>query len=165
MGRLPFPKTRGGRVELLPAPIAADLPRLRAALAERPASLVLVGRRHPRSTNSWTHNVPKLNGGSNRCTVRVHPADAERLGLTDGAPARITTEAGETTIPVEITDTVRTGVVSVPHGWGHGRPGTRMAVAHARPGVNVNQLLDGSRRDPLSGTSVVNGFPVELSRA
>lgn len=122
MGRLPFPKTRGGRVELLPAPIAADLPRLRAALAERPASLVLVGRRHPRSTNSWTHNVPKLNGGSNRCTVRVHPADAERLGLTDGAPARITTEAGETTIPVEITDTVRTGVVSVPHGWGTAVP-------------------------------------------
>lgn len=158
-------KTRSGRVELLPGPIAADLPRLRAALADVPASLVLVGRRHLRSNNSWMHNVPTLNGGSNRCTVQVHPADAERLGLADGGPARITTEAGEITIPVEITDTVRAGVVSVPHGWGHDRPGTRMAVAHARPGVNVNQLLDGSRRDPLSGTSVLNGFPVEVAPA
>ncbi|WP_405847089.1 molybdopterin oxidoreductase family protein [Streptomyces niveus] len=158
-------KTRSGRVELLPAPIAADLPRLRAALTGVPASLVLVGRRHLRSNNSWMHNVPTLNGGSNRCTVQVHPADAERLGLTDGGPARVTTEAGEITLPVEITDTVRAGVVSVPHGWGHDRPGTRMAVARARPGVNVNQLLDGSRRDPLSGTSVLNGFPVELAPA
>ncbi|MFD3487114.1 molybdopterin oxidoreductase family protein [Streptomyces sp. NPDC058665] len=158
-------KTRSGHVELLPAPIAADLPRLRAALTGVPASLVLVGRRHLRSNNSWMHNVPTLNGGSNRCTVQVHPADAARLGLADGRPARITTEAGEITIPVEITDTVRAGVVSVPHGWGHDRPGTRMAVAHARPGVNVNQLLDGSRRDPLSGTSVLNGFPVELAPA
>lgn len=158
-------KTRSGRVELLPAPIAADLPRLRAALTGVPASLVLVGRRHLRSNNSWMHNVPTLNGGSNRCTVQVHPTDAERLGLTDGGPARISTEAGALTIPVEITDTVRAGVVSVPHGWGHDRPGTRMAVAHARPGVNVNQLLDGSRRDPLSGTSVLNGFPVELAPA
>ncbi|MFB6952464.1 molybdopterin oxidoreductase family protein [Streptomyces niveus] len=158
-------KTRSGRVELLPPPIAADLPRLRAALAGVPASLVLVGRRHLRSNNSWMHNVPTLNGGSNRCTVQVHPADAERLGLTDGGPARVTTEAGEITLPVEITDTVRAGVVSVPHGWGHDRPGTRMAVARARPGVNVNQLLDGSRRDPLSGTSVLNGFPVELAPA
>ncbi|MFC8828544.1 molybdopterin oxidoreductase family protein [Streptomyces sp. NPDC057137] len=158
-------KTRSGRVELLPEPIAADLPRLRAALTDVPASLVLVGRRHLRSNNSWMHNVPTLNGGSNRCTVQVHPADAARLGLADGGPARITTEAGEITIPVEITDTVRAGVVSVPHGWGHDRPGTRMAVAHARPGVNVNQLLDGSRRDPLSGTSVLNGFPVQLAPA
>lgn len=158
-------KTRSGRVELLPAPIAADLPRLRAALTGVPASLVLVGRRHLRSNNSWMHNVPALGGGSNRCTVQVHPADAERLGLTDGGRARVTTEAGEITLPVEITDTVRAGVVSVPHGWGHDRPGTRMAVARARPGVNVNQLLDGSRRDPLSGTSVLNGFPVELAPA
>lgn len=156
-------KTRSGRIELLPAPIAADLPRLRRALEERPAALVLVGRRHLRSNNSWMHNVATLNGGSNRCTLQVHPADAARLGLTDGAPARITAEGGELEVPVEITDAVRTGVVSLPHGWGHDRPGTRMSVAAARPGVNVNQLLDGSRLDPLSGTAVLNGFPVELS--
>lgn len=64
---------------------------------------------------------------------------------------------------MEVTDTLRTGVVSLPHGWGHDRPGTRLSVASATPGVNVNQLLDGSRLDPLSGTAVLNGFPVELT--
>ncbi|MFF3459923.1 molybdopterin oxidoreductase family protein [Streptomyces sp. NPDC002730] len=156
-------KTRSGRVELLPEPIAGDLPRLRCALDERPGTLVLVGRRHLRSNNSWMHNVATLNGGSNRCTLQIHPTDAARLGLEDGAPVRIGADGGELEAPVEITDTVRTGVVSLPHGWGHDRPGTRMSVAAARPGVNVNQLLDGSRLDPLSGTAVLNGFPVELS--
>ncbi|MFD7336126.1 molybdopterin oxidoreductase family protein [Streptomyces violascens] len=155
-------RTRSGRVELLPAPIAADLPRLRAALGERPASLVLVGRRHLRSNNSWLHNIPALNGGSNRCTLQIHPEDAARLGLADGTDVRITSEGGAVAAPVEITDSVRVGVVSLPHGWGHSRPGSRLAVAADRPGVNVNQLLDGSRFDPLSGTSVLNGFPVEL---
>ncbi|MFK4226936.1 molybdopterin oxidoreductase family protein [Streptomyces sp. NPDC019890] len=156
-------KTRSGRIELLPAPIAADLPRLRRALAERATTLVLVGRRHLRSNNSWMHNVATLNGGSNRCTLQIHPADAARLGLVDGAPARISADGGQVEAPVEITDAVRAGVVSLPHGWGHSRPGIRMSVAAARPGVNVNQLLDGSRLDPLSGTAVLNGFPVELS--
>jgi anaerobic selenocysteine-containing dehydrogenase len=156
-------KTRSGRIELLPEPIAADLPRLRRSLQERPTALVLVGRRHLRSNNSWMHNVATLNGGSNRCTLQVHPADAARLGLEDGAPARIAAEGGELEVPVEITDAVRTGVVSLPHGWGHDRPGTKMSVAAARPGVNVNQLLDGSRLDPLSGTAVLNGFPVDVA--
>ncbi|GAA2442569.1 molybdopterin oxidoreductase family protein [Streptomyces mauvecolor] len=155
-------RTRSGRIELLPAPIAADLPRLRTALGERPASLVLVGRRHLRSNNSWLHNIPALNGGSNRCTLQIHPEDAARLGLADGTDVRITADGGEVAAPVEITDSVRIGVVSLPHGWGHSRPGSRLAVAADRPGVNVNQLLDGSRFDPLSGTSVLNGFPVEL---
>ncbi|MFD3516564.1 molybdopterin oxidoreductase family protein [Streptomyces sp. NPDC058657] len=160
-------KTRSGLVELLPDPIAADLPRLRRALGERRGerALVLVGRRHLRSNNSWMHNVPALNRGSNHCTLQVHPDDARRLGLTDGASARITGDGGAVEAPVEITDTVRSGVVSLPHGWGHDRPGTRLSVAEARPGVNVNQLLDGSRLDPLSGTAVLNGFPVEVTAA
>jgi anaerobic selenocysteine-containing dehydrogenase len=156
-------KTRSGRVELLPAPLAADLPRLRAALDAAPDGLVLVGRRHLRSNNSWLHNAPSLNGGSNRCTLQIHPDDADRLGLADGKPARVRAEGGELEVEVEITDAVRIGVVSLPHGWGHDRPGTRLTVAAARPGVNVNQLLDGSRLDPLSGTAVLNGFPVDVS--
>ncbi|ROQ62612.1 anaerobic selenocysteine-containing dehydrogenase [Streptomyces sp. 840.1] len=159
--------TPGGRVELLPAPIAADLPRLREALAKgaEPGALVLIGRRHLRSNNSWMHNVSALAGGSNVCTLQVHPEDAARLGLADGAAATVTADGGELTAPVEITDGVRTGVVSLPHGWGHSRPGTRMSVAAARPGVNVNQLLDGSRLDPLSGTAVLNGIPVTVAPA
>lgn len=88
--RLPRPlKTRSGKIELLPAPIADDLPRLRAALRERPAAIVLVGRRHLRSNNSWMHNVPALTGGTNRCTLHIHPEDAARLGLADGAAVRV----------------------------------------------------------------------------
>ncbi|MFB7978240.1 molybdopterin-dependent oxidoreductase [Streptomyces vinaceus] len=156
-------RTRSGRIELLPDPITAELPRLRAALADRPAALVLVGRRHLRSNNSWLHNVPALTGGSNRCTLQVNPEDAGRLGLTEGGLARITADGGSLEVPVEVTDTVRTGVVSLPHGWGHDRDGARLSVASAAPGANVNQLLDGSRLDPLSGTAVLNGFPVELT--
>ncbi|MFI6105567.1 molybdopterin oxidoreductase family protein [Streptomyces sp. NPDC051310] len=157
-------KTRSGRIELLPEPVAADLPRLRRALDDAGTDgLVLVGRRHLRSNNSWMHNIRALGGGTNTCTLQVHPEDAARLGLADGAPARIKADGGELEVPVEVTDAVRRGVVSLPHGWGHDRPGTRMAVAAGRPGVNVNQLLDGSRLDPLSGTAVLNGFPVDVS--
>ncbi|MCI3929608.1 molybdopterin oxidoreductase family protein [Streptomyces sp. AN091965] len=156
-------RTRSGRIELLPGPIAADLPRLARALRETPAELVLVGRRHLRSNNSWMHNVPALTGGSNRCTLHVHPRDAARLGLADGRPARVTAAGGEIEALVEVTDAMRPGVVSLPHGWGHDRPGTRLTVAAADPGANVNQLLDGSLLDPLSGTAVLNGFAVRVT--
>lgn len=156
-------RTRSGRIELLPAPIAADLPRLRRALGDRPAPLVLVGRRHLRSNNSWMHNVGSLSGGSNVCTLQIHPDDAARLGLMDGATVRIESAGGGIEAPAEITDTVRSGVVSLPHGWGHSRPGTRMAVAAAHPGANVNQLLDGTLLDPLSGTAVLNAIPVTVT--
>ncbi|MFE1588892.1 molybdopterin oxidoreductase family protein [Streptomyces sp. NPDC058737] len=162
--RIPQPlKTRSGKVELLPEPIAADLPRLARARAERPAGLVLVGRRHLRSNNSWMHNIPALTGGSNRCTLHLHPEDAARLGVRDGQSVRVKGAGGAVTAPAEVTDTVRPGVVSLPHGWGHDRPGTRQTHAVGDPGVNVNQLLDGGMLDPLSGNAVLNGVPVELT--
>ncbi|WP_428955697.1 molybdopterin oxidoreductase family protein [Streptomyces sp. cg35] len=155
-------RTRSGRVELLPAPIADDLPRLRRALHAPAEDLVLVGRRHLRSNNSWMHNIPALVGGTNRCTLHLHPDDAARLGLADGADALVVAAGGEVRVPVEVTDEVRPGVVSLPHGWGHDRPGTRLGVAARTPGVNVNQLLDGTLLDPLSGTAVLNGIPVDV---
>ncbi|MFE1437592.1 molybdopterin-dependent oxidoreductase [Streptomyces sp. NPDC058739] len=162
--RLPQPlKTASGRVELLPAPIAADLPRLREAMGERPAGLLLVGRRHLRSNNSWMHNVPALTGGSNRCTLHLNPADAEQFGVHDGSDVTLKGAGGAVTVPVEVTDAVRRGVVSLPHGWGHDRPGTRLSHAAKNPGANVNQLLDGTLLDPLSGNAVLNGIPVELT--
>ncbi|MGA6156134.1 molybdopterin dinucleotide binding domain-containing protein [Stenotrophomonas sp. NPDC087984] len=83
--------------------------------------------------------------------------------MADGGLARVKGDGGELEVPVEVTDTVRAGVVSLPHGWGHGRTGVRLSVAGASPGVNVNQLFDGSRLDPLSGTAVLNGHPVHVS--
>lgn len=159
-------RTVSGTIELAPAPLTADVPRLLAAVTGRSGDgLVLIGRRHLRSNNSWMHNVPALTGGSNRCTLQVHPEDATRLGLTDAAPARIKGDGGEIEAPVEITDAVRPGVVSLPHGWGHDRAGTRLTVASREPGANLNQLLDGTLLDPLSGTAVLNGFPVQVAPA
>jgi anaerobic selenocysteine-containing dehydrogenase len=123
---------------------------------------VLVGRRDLRSNNSWMHNIKVLVKGRPRCTLHVHPDDAETLGLTDGGAAQISSRVGRVTAPVEVTDSVRPGVVSLPHGWGHDDPGTRMRVAAEHAGVNSNLLTDHEAFDPLSGTSVLNGIPVEI---
>lgn len=153
-------RTPSGTIELAPEPILADVPRLAAALGADGDGFLLIGRRHLRSNNSWMHNLPALAGGTNRCTLQIHPDDAAQLGLGDTAV--ITGPAGKLKVPVEITDAIRPGVVSLPHGWGHTAPGTRMAVAAGQPGVNVNALLDDSLIEPLSGTSVLNGVPVEV---
>ena len=155
-------RTPSGMVELAPETILADVPRLLASL-DSADGFLLIGRRHLRSNNSWMHNLPALSGGSNRCTLQIHPDDAARLGVTDLAV--VTGPGGTLEVPVEITDAIRPGVVSLPHGWGHTAPGTRMSVAAQHPGVNVNSLLDDSLMDPLSGTAVLNGVPVEVAAA
>ena len=124
--------------------------------------MLLVGRRHLRSNNSWLHNLPKLATGRARCTLELNPADAERLGLLDGALARVRSRTGEIEIPVEISDTIMPGVVSAPHGWGHDQPGAKLGVASARPGVNSNRLANVDDLDPLSGNAVLNGISVTV---
>ncbi|BBY51221.1 dehydrogenase [Mycolicibacterium arabiense] len=155
-------RTPSGKVELAPAPLVADVARLAASLERSADDFVLIGRRHLRSNNSWMHNLPALAGGTNRCTLQIHPLDAEDLGITDRA--RIKGPGGELEAPVELTDAMRRGVVSLPHGWGHD-PGAGQRVAATQPGVNVNQLNDGLTLDPLSGTAVLNGIPVQLAPA
>lgn len=158
--------TASGRIELAPEPVVADVPRLREELAKTvEAGLVLIGRRHLSSNNSWMHNLAPLVRGGNRCTVQVHPADAKRLGLTDGGLASVTSRAGKLQVPVEVTDEIRPGVVSIPHGWGHDADGSRTRVARANPGVNSNLVADETLLDVPSGTSVLNGIPVEVAPA
>jgi anaerobic selenocysteine-containing dehydrogenase len=111
------------------------------------------------------HNLEVLVKGKDRCTMHVSPADAERLGLEDGGRARVRSRTGEIVAPVEVTDAVMPGVVSIPHGWGHGVPGTRMRVADEHAGVNSNVLADETQVDPLSGNAVLNGIPVEIAAA
>ena len=155
-------RTPSGKIELAPPVILEDLPRLEAAIdAPRPSS-VLVGRRHLRSNNSWMHNLPTLAKGPFRCTLQVHPDDAARLELMDGGAAQVRSQAGSVVARVEVTDAILPGVVSLPHGWGHDAPGTRMQVAAKRPGSNSNALADEFTLDPLSGTSALNGIPVEI---
>ncbi|HEX8742705.1 MAG TPA: molybdopterin oxidoreductase family protein [Thermoleophilaceae bacterium] len=157
-------RTPSGRVELAPEPLVADVGRLRAALTrEVNGGMVLIGRRHLRSNNSWMHNITPLVRGKERCTAHVHPDDAARLGLADGERALVRSRAGEVEVPVEVTDAVMRGVVSIPHGWGHDVDGVRMRVAAEHAGTNSNVLADEELVDPLSGNAVLNGIPVELA--
>jgi anaerobic selenocysteine-containing dehydrogenase len=158
-------KTRSGRIELAPEPLIADVARLAESLDRRDDGFVLIGRRHLRSNNSWMHNVPALAGGTNRCTLKIHPDDAAELGLTDTDHASIKGPGGDLVAPIELEPGMRRGVVSLPHGWGHDRDGTRLGVAADQPGVNVNQLNDGGLLDALSGTAVLNGIPVDIAPA
>jgi anaerobic selenocysteine-containing dehydrogenase len=161
-------RTPSGKVELAPPELVADVPRLQAALADAADTaagdgLVLIGRRHLRSNNSWMHNLPLLVRGPEQCTLHVHPDDAARLGLEDGAQATVRSRVGEIIAPVQLTADIRPGVVSLPHGWGHDRDGADMAVARAHAGVNSNILTDEANLEPLTGTAVLNGIPVEVA--
>jgi anaerobic selenocysteine-containing dehydrogenase len=159
-------RTSSGKIELAPEALIADVERLQGALArERNGGLVLIGRRQLRSNNSWMHNLPALVKGKDRCTLHIHPDDAQRLGLEDGGRAVISSAAGQIEAPVELTDGIMPGVVSIPHGWGHDAPGVKMRVASDHPGVNTNVLADESQVDPLSGNAVLNGIPVEVRAA
>jgi anaerobic selenocysteine-containing dehydrogenase len=153
-------------IELAPTLVVADVhARLLPSLQRPAAPLVLVGRRDLRSNNSWMHNVRVLVKGKPRCTLHVHPDDAATLGLSDGSPARVASATGAVTVPVEITDGIRPGVVSIPHGWGHDLQGIQMEVARSNAGVNSNVLSSAIDHDPLSGNAVLSGIPVEVAPA
>ncbi len=157
-------RTPSGKIELAPQQLLEDVERLRAGLSAVPRNggLLLVGRRHLRTNNSWMHNLPILAGGRPVCTLHMHVDDAARLGLADGAIARVASRVGAVEVPVEVTDAIMPGVVSLPHGFGHDQLGTRLSVAAQRPGVNSNVLADELVLDPLSGNAVLNGIPVRV---
>ncbi|RDI48482.1 molybdopterin-dependent oxidoreductase [Nocardia mexicana] len=154
-------RTASKQVELAPPELLADVARLRDRLADPAPGMVLIGRRQLRSNNSWMHNVATLVGGSNTCTLHIHPDDVARLGI-DGR-AVVKSAAGMLTVPVEPTDEIMPGVVSLPHGWGHTDSAQSVAREHA--GVNANTLTDDSLVDAPSGNAVFNGVPVTLTPA
>jgi len=155
-------RTPSGRVEVAPEPLLADLARVRDGLDDDPGDLVIVGRRQTRSLNSWLHNVPALMRGKDRCTLRIHPDDAESRGLVDGGSCTVTSAAGSVEAVVEITDTIRPGVVSLPHGWGHDGDGLQLGVAEQHPGANLNALTGPGGFDLPSGTAVFSGVEVQV---
>lgn len=159
-------KTPSGKIEMAPPQLIADLDRLSkfCSLRVDESQMTLVGRRHLRSNNSWMHNIEVLVKGKDRCTLHMHPRDADRLGVTGEKRVRVTSRVGTVEAPIEITDAIRVGVVSLPHGWGHSMSGTRTRVASLRAGVNSNVLTDENEIDPLSGNSVLNGIPVTVTR-
>jgi anaerobic selenocysteine-containing dehydrogenase len=159
--------TKNKRINIAPDLITGDLPRLQAALEKGPGdSMLLIGRRHIRDMNSWLHNLNNYARGKNRCTLLINPQDAQRIGLQAEGMATIKSRVGEFRAEVSITDRIMPGVVSLPHGFGHTYPDTQQSVASRQtPGISANDLVDDNEMDVPSGTSVVNGVPVEIAAA
>ncbi len=161
-------RTPSGKIELAPQPIVEDLERLRTAfeqsLARENGHMLLIGRRDLRSNNSWMHNLHVLTKGKERCTLHIHPDDATRLGLDENNMASVTSRNGSLEIPIEITDAIMPGVVSIPHGWGHTLSRTKIRIASEHAGVNTNVLTDEVEVDSLSGNAVLNGIPVTVQK-
>lgn len=141
----------------------ADLERVAKMVAHYDDSqILLIGRRHVRSNNSWLHNSYRLVKGKPRCTLMLHPDTAKAHNIVDGQLVKVTSRVGEVTITAEVTDELMSGVVSIPHGFGHGRSGVKQKIAQAHAGVSVNDLTDDTLIDKLSGNAAVNGVPVSL---
>jgi anaerobic selenocysteine-containing dehydrogenase len=159
--------TADRRIDLAPAIFVRDVERLRARLAAARttggAGLVMIGRRDLLSSNSWMHNVPRLMKGRSRCTLLMNPADAARLRLADGGRVSVRSAAGAIVADLEVSDEMMPGVVSLPHGWGHTRPGVRLRVAAERAGVSINDVTDEQFVDRLTGNIAFNGVPVEVT--
>jgi anaerobic selenocysteine-containing dehydrogenase len=168
-GRL---QTPGRRIDLAPQPLRDDLGRLErhfttgeVSAAETLGNLQLIGRRDLRTNNSWLHNARRFVKGPQRCTLLIHPQDAAARGLVEGQTARVTSRTGAVDITAELSDEMMPGVVSIPHGWGHHRPGMRLQVASQHAGVSVNDLTDELAVDELCGNSALNGVAVEVRAA
>jgi len=158
--------TRTRRIDLAPSRLVEDLRRAVVSLSTEARGngvLELIGRRELRSNNSWMHNSARLVKGRDRCTLLMNPEDASRRRLTSGQRVRVTSRIGSVEVALEVSDAMRPGVVSLPHGWGHGRAGTSLGVANAVPGASLNDLTDELRVDPLSGTAAFSGVPVEVT--
>jgi len=141
----------------------ADLDRVQAMMQDYDdTQILLIGRRHVRSNNSWLHNSQRLVKGKSRCTLMLHPETAEQHGIKEGQDVRVTSRVGSVVITAEVTDELMPGVVSIPHGFGHGRKGVKQKIAQAHAGVSVNDLTDDTLIDTLSGNAAVNGVPVQL---
>ncbi len=158
--------TPDGSIDLAPeAFVREGRDRLAAEADDGTAGgLVLIGRRHLRSNNSWMHNSPRLVKGPPRCTLLVHPDDAASRGLVTGDLAELGSEAGAVAVAVEVTDDMRPGVVSLPHGWGHHRDGVRLGVAREHAGASANDVTSDRHLDTLSGNAAFNGLPVTVRR-
>jgi len=158
-------KTAEGRVQIAPALLLEDLQRFAAQPALADGQLLLIGRRHVRSNNSWMHNYHRLVKGKPRHQLLMNPQDLARRGLQDGQRVSVRSRVGVLEVEVLGSAEMMPGVVSLPHGWGHGRPGVQMSIAQATPGVSANDLTDERLLDALSGNAALNGVPVEVVAA
>lgn len=158
-GRL---QTRDRLIDLAPELVLADLARLDAEPEPAADALVLIGRRHQRDCNSWMHNTERLTKGRPRHQLLMHPDDLAERSLDDGSTVTVRSRVGEVRVEVAATADMMRGVVSLPHGYGHGVAGIRMGHASGVPGVSPNDLTDPERLD-MSGNAALNGVPVTVT--
>lgn len=143
-----------------------DLERCAENLEVRYPPLVLISKRHLRSNNSWMHNYPRLTKGKPRCRLYIHPHDLHRYGLQDGETVMIRSRVGKVTVMLQRDEDMMPGVVCMPHGWGHRKPGVqqRNAVETEMGGININELTDDRRLDNLSANAALNGTPIAIEK-
>jgi anaerobic selenocysteine-containing dehydrogenase len=158
-------KTPNQRIQAAAPLIIADLARFAEQPVAGEGELLLIGRRHVRSNNSWMHNYHRLVKGKPRHQLLMHPDDLQQRGLADGQRVRVRSRVGMIEVEVAASDEMMTGVVSLPHGWGHARPGVQMGIATAQPGASANDLTDERYLDKLSGNAALNGVPVHVEAA
>jgi anaerobic selenocysteine-containing dehydrogenase len=150
------------RVNLAPKLFLDDVARLARAMNDAVPELVLIGRRQLRSNNSWMHNAPRLMRGADRCTLLVNARDAEKYGIAGGDRVELRSRAGAIVVSAEISGDIMPGVVSLPHGFGHDKEGTRLGIASQHAGVSLNDITDAQFLDELCGNAAFSGIPVEL---
>lgn len=161
--------TPDGKVLLAPHIYLPELERARQEMPRggkaRKGEMILIGRRHIRSNNSWLHNSLPLVKGKNRCTAMVHPDDAAKLKVAEGEELRVSSRVGDIVLPLELSSDIMPGVISIPHGFGHHREGTQLSIAEGRAGVSMNDITDEQWLDSLTGTAALNGIPVKVGPA
>ncbi len=160
-------QTRDKRIQLVQDIVVGELPSLRDLMTTSTVAgnggLLMIGRRHLRSNNSWMHNAARLNKGKPRHQLMANPDDLFARGIEDGSVVSVTSAAGSVTIEVLATDTMMPGVVSMPHGFGHQRPGVELSIATTVAGVSANDVTDPQRVDAVSANAILNGVPVTIS--
>ncbi len=126
-------------------------------LVNKNYSMVLMAGNHMEMVANTIMRDPAWNEGRRPCTLRIHPKDAEELGINDRDLALIETEAGSAKIEAEVTDSCYRDQVVIPHGFGlvHG------GEAH---GVNVNQLAPARHRDRLAATPLHRYIPCRVRK-
>jgi anaerobic selenocysteine-containing dehydrogenase len=161
--------TKDKKIDLCPEPMLeawqifrAD-PLWKRAQPEEVEELFLIGRRNLKSNNSWMHNLPSLARSKNQCYLIMNKEDANRRAITDGSQVQVSSSVGTIEIPVMLSDRIMPGVVSIPHGWGHGRNQVQLSLARKSPGVSLNDIMDDRQVDPFSGNAILNGQRVRVA--
>ena len=157
--------TRSQRINLVPPLYFRALQGLPVPKPPKADEMLMIGRRHVRSNNSWLHNSQRLVKGKSRCNILIHPQDAERLGVTDGDDLTLRSEVGSITLPAWVSDDIMPGVISIPHGWGHDRKGVQMDVARRAGGASINDVVGTTRVEAVTAMAQLNGIPVQVEAA